>query len=160
MAKKTTEVKEKHFTLFEHISNLTQQKVSWDKYKPEDIADFNPFMINLMLSHNIELIELVNMFQQYTVGVLDKREVYKLYLGLLPKKKIFIKYIKGDETEENKYYKEASQYIKHYFKNEISTDEAFEYIQFISSDDMTNILNSLGVEDKEIKKIIKHIYEQ
>ena len=42
-----------------------------------------------------DLIEIVDMFQQYTIGPLSKKHVYQLYHDILPKKKMYAKYIKG-----------------------------------------------------------------
>lgn len=145
------------YTLFDHIENLSKNKIPYDKYTKEDLVDFNPFLINLMLSHNIDIIEFINMFQQYTVGILGKREVYKLYLGLLPKKKIYIKYIKGEQNEQDKEVKQLSIYIKKYFNDEISTNEAMDYISLLTKLDLEIMLNELGIEDKEIKKLLKNI---
>ena len=86
-------------TLFEHLSGIKEKKTPWESLSVMDKKSFEPFMVNRFLSMNVELLELVNELQMYTIGQLSPKEVYKLYLDTLPKKKSFDKYIKakGDD---------------------------------------------------------------
>jgi len=67
-------------SLFDHLSGITDKKVSWDSLSEVDRKSFSPYMVNRFLSMNMDFIELVNEFQKYTIGELSNREVYKLYL--------------------------------------------------------------------------------
>jgi hypothetical protein len=82
-------------TIFDQLANLTHKKVAWGKLNEVDQKSFSPYIINRWLSMNPDYIELVDMLQQYTIGLLDKKQVYQLYYELLPQQKTFSKYIKG-----------------------------------------------------------------
>ena len=75
MAAKTN----KPATLFDHLANITWKKIPWSKLTESDQKSFSPYLINRWLSMNMDYIELVDMFQQYTIGPLSKKHVYQLY---------------------------------------------------------------------------------
>ena len=88
-------------TIFDHLAGITHKKTKWDDLTEADQKSFSPYLINRWLSMAPELIEIVDMFQHYTIGPLTKEHVYKLYYDILPKGKFFNKYIKGKKS--NKY---------------------------------------------------------
>ena len=55
----------------------------------------NTFIINRWLSMDEHLIQIVNYFQKYSIGLLEPRDTYMWYRDIIPKKKRFNKYIKG-----------------------------------------------------------------
>jgi len=149
-------MEEKKITIFDFMANLTDKKVKWDTYTESDIKQFSPYMINRWFSQHYNLTELVNEFQRYTIGLLEKREVYKLYFGILPKSKFFSKYIKS--SAENKYNEKLIQIFKTYF--ELGTDDVFDYLEIMARDEngieqIILILKKYGIDDKEIKKLLK-----
>lgn len=145
----------KALTLFDHIGGLTDKKTPWSQLSEMDRKSFSPYMINRFLSMSPDMIEFVNELQKYTIGILSPREVYNLYLDILPKKKMFLKYIKGDGKE--KYSNTLVDYVSKYY--ECSNLEAKEYLDIFSSNEeykseLVSILQKFGLTDKEIKKII------
>ena len=84
-------------TIFDHIANITYKKVPWENLSELDQKSFSPYLINRWLSMNIGLIEIIDLFQQYTIGPLSRKHVYQLYYDILPAKKMFSKYIKGNK---------------------------------------------------------------
>ena len=141
-------------TLFDHLSGLTYDKVSWESLTEADRKSFSAFMINRWLSMNLNFIEIVNEFQQYTIGQLDPREVYKLYLEFLPKQKQFNKYIKG--KKEDRYNPALVDLISKHFL--VSLDEASEYIdmyQNTSINTLKEIIKKYGKTDKEVSALLK-----
>ena len=80
-AKKIT----KPATIFDHLANITWKKKPWSELTELDQKSFSPYLINRWLSMNPDLIEIVDMFQQYTIGPLNKKHVYQLYFDVLPK---------------------------------------------------------------------------
>ena len=72
-------------TLFDHLANITWKKKPWSELSETDQKSFSPYLINRWLSMNINYIELVDMFQQYTIGPLNKKHVYELYFDFMPK---------------------------------------------------------------------------
>ena len=142
-------------SIIEHLDNMTINKKPWADYTAVEAKSISPFAINRWLSMNYNFIEFINMLQKYTVGLLDTREVYKLYLDLLPKQKTYSKYIKGNK--EALYSEDLIGYFTKYF--EVSTVEAKTYldIYFKTPEGMTKvreILEKYGLEEKKINKII------
>jgi len=141
-------------TIFDHLSHITEKKTPWDKLSEADQKSFSPYLINRWLSMNMDLIEIVDMFQQYTIGELDRKHVYQLYQELLPKRKMYTKYIKAKDSD--KYNKELLEFVaKHY---QISIREATEYVAIMLDMDkelVIDILRKYGKTDKEIKSLMK-----
>lgn len=141
-------------TLFDHLSFITDKKVSWDSLSDVDKKSFSPYMINRFLSMNRDFIELVNEFQKYTIGTLESREVYKLYSDVLPKQKQFNKYIKGKKSD--KYNPELVELIANHYL--ISEQVAVEYLDMLfetSLNTVKEIVKKYGKSDKEISKLLK-----
>ena len=146
-AKKIT----KPATIFDHLANITWKKKPWSELTELDQKSFSPYLINRWLSMNPDLIEIVDMFQQYTIGPLSKKHVYQLYLDFLPKAKMFAKYIKG--KKQDKYNKELVKLIAGHYQ--IARIEAEEYISLLEKNDVTDILKRYGKNEKEIKGLLK-----
>ena len=101
----------------------------------------------------MELTELVNELQVYTIGQLRPQETYKLYHELLPSNKAFSKYIKG--KADDKY--EASlinQIAEHY---QIGKSEAVDYIELMNKETLDRIISMYGYSDGDKKKLLKGI---
>tara|TARA_Y100000356_G_C11124856_1_gene216749 strand:- start:147 stop:578 length:432 start_codon:yes stop_codon:yes gene_type:complete len=138
-------------TIFDHLANITWKKTPWDKLDEASQKTFSPYLINRWLSMNMDYIEIVDMFQQYTIGPLSKKHVYQLYFDFLPKQKSFNKYIKG--KKQDKYNKELVQLIANHYQ--IARIEAEEYIGLLGKDNISDILKRYGKNDKEIKGLLK-----
>lgn len=141
-------------TLFDHLSHITDKKTPWDKLSEMDQKSFTPYLINRWLSMNPDYIELVDMLQQYTIGGLDRKHVYQLYLDLLPKRKVYTKYIKGKDSD--KYNKELIEFIALHYQ--VSERESYEYVAMLMDFDkefLIDILAKYGKTEKEIKKLLK-----
>jgi len=142
--------------IFDHISNITDKKAKWEDYSESDAKTFEPFMINRFLSMSYDLIEFINLFQKYTLGKLGKRETFKLYAGILPKQKYYLKYIKS--TSEGNYVPELVEYIAKYFES--SKTEAIDYLDIYYKTDegiqeVREIIEKYGLEEKKITALLK-----
>ena len=138
-------------TLFDHLANITWKKKPWSELSETDQKSFSPYLINRWLSMNINYIELVDMFQQYTIGPLNKKHVYQLYFDFLPKQKSFNKYIKG--KKQDKYNKELVKLIANHYQ--VAKIEAEEYISLLEQSEISSLLKKYGKTDKEIKGLLK-----
>ena len=138
-------------TLFQHLSGLKESKTSWDSLSVMDKKTFEPFMVNRFLSMNMGLLELVNELQKFTIGQLSPKDVYKMYLDFLPKKRSFDKYIKG--KKDDKYNSNVLEYLAKYYS--VSQREVRDYLEILSKDDITTILLKYGLDKKEVKKWLK-----
>lgn len=136
-------------TLFDHLKNIFVTKTNWNKLSDADKKTWNSFMVNKYISMQggTESI-LVNTLQKYNV---DPEIQYRFYKSVLPAGSRQIKYIKGSGKT-----KEQAEMIDILAKQmEISKREAGEYIDLLSEDDKTTMLQELGYDQKEIKKILK-----
>ena len=150
MAKKSTNtVKAK--SIFQHLSGIKEKKESWTSLSDMDKKSFSPFIINRWLSMNLDLLPIVNILQKYTIGFLSARDVYKVYLDFLPKKKTFDKYIKGSKS--SKYNKEVLEYLSKWYG--VSQREVTEYLEILPKGDVMDILMKYGLTEKESKKLLK-----
>lgn len=147
---------DKSKSLFDHLNGITALKTKWENLSEADRKTFSVYMINRFLSMNSGLTELIDDLQKYTINVLSPREAYKLYSDLLPKEKMFFKYVKGDKEE--KYLEKLVNLVSKYY--ECSNKEAVEYIDILMKKEelkaqLISILKAYGLEDKEIKKLVK-----
>ena len=78
------------------------------------------------------------------------KAVYQFWCNVLPKKKTYLKNIKG---KKDKFNKEVINYLVKYF--EISKQQASEYAKLMPKENLTYMLKEYGKTDKEIKKMIK-----
>ena len=140
-------------TIFDFIGGVTDKKREWKKWSETDQKKFSPFIVNRWLSMRMELTELVNELQTYTIGLLRPQETYRLYYELLPTNKSFAKYIKG--KSEDKFDKDLiAQLAEHY---QVSKSEAGDYADLLDKVALERIITMYGYSDAEKKKKLKGI---
>jgi hypothetical protein len=140
-------------TIFDLIGGLTDKKREWKKWSETDQKKFSPFIVNRWLSMRMELTELVNEFQTYTIGLLRPQETYRLYYELLPTNKSFAKYIKG--KSEDKFDKDLiAQLAEHY---QVSKSEAADYADLMDKIALDRIITMYGYSEAEKKRMLKGI---
>jgi hypothetical protein len=148
--KRTTkkEASKKTLTIFDWLKEITYNKSPWNSFTEEDRESFNPYMIHRFLSMNPDYIDFVNTVQ--IVPYTNKERVYNIYLYTIPKRDMWLKYIKSTKA------KKQETLLKHvavYY--ECSLSEAEEYVDILGNNGVFTILKKLGVDDKEIKKLLK-----
>lgn len=140
-------------TIFDFIGGLTDKKKEWNKWSESDQKKFSVYIVNRWLSMRMELTEMINELQTYTIGLLRPQETYKLYHEILPNNKAFAKYIKG--KSEDKYDAALiSQIAEHY---QVSKTEAADYIDLMDKISCERILTMYGYSEGEKKKLLKGI---
>jgi len=98
-----------------------------------------------------DFLEIVNYFQKYSIGTLEPREVYKWYCDMLPKGKRFNKYIKG--KKDKKYNTELIDIMVTHF--ECSKRQVKDYLDLIAKNELIEILEKYGMNEKTIKRLLK-----
>jgi hypothetical protein len=93
-------------------------------------------------------VDIANIAQK--LPMTESEKIYTIYKTMLPKKKMFLKYIKSKNKKSNK---ELLQYISEYFK--CSFREADNYITILKNKGVKSILEEMGINEKEIKKLLK-----
>jgi hypothetical protein len=138
-------------TIFDWLNQINYEKKSWDKFSEDEQKKFSTFIINRWLSMDENLIQIVNYFQKYSIGILEPRDTYKWYCNIIPKQKRFNKYVKGKNAV--KYDAELINTICKFY--ETSKQECVEYISMMGKKELTSILELYGKEPKQIKKLLK-----
>ena len=146
-----TKIKRKN--LFDHINAITSRQRSnyWDEITDEDKKSWSNYMVNRFLSMKIDWIEFVNEVQKYP---LKPKELYKVYIDIIPKKRQWLKYIKGDK--EMKYPKWVYEIVAKHLQ--ISIREASDAVDMYELShggqaELTDILIKYGRTVEEIHKI-------
>tara|TARA_R110002073_G_scaffold298956_1_gene465720 strand:+ start:1091 stop:1507 length:417 start_codon:yes stop_codon:yes gene_type:complete len=137
-------------TVFNWLNEITVKKTPPTQFEKEDWDGWNSYMVHRFLSMNKGYINIVNLAQKFHPT--DKEGLYNFYKEILPKKKIWNKYIKNQNKKDTK---ELSNILSDYFK--IGLDESSSYIPVLEKKVITEILYSIGKEKKEINKLIKSI---
>ena len=153
MKKKTKSKKPKVKGLFDHITHITQKQTKgyWDSLNETEKKQWSNYMIHRFLSMKMEYVDVVNEIQRYN---LKPKDLYKLYIDILPKKKEWLKYIKG--KKKMKHEKWLLEIIAKYYES--SLKEAHEYLEVFYATEqnkanLKTILQKYGVDPKEIKKL-------
>ena len=146
-----TKIKRKN--LFDHINAITSRQHSnyWDEISDEDKKSWSNYMVNRFLSIKMEWIEFVNEVQKYP---LKPKELYKVYTDILPKKRQWLKYIKGDK--EMKYPNWVYEIVAKHLQ--ISLREASDAVDMYELShggqaELIDILLKYGRTNEEIHKI-------
>ena len=135
-------------TIFQWLNEITLYKSSPEEFSQESWDKWNTFMICRYLSMDINYIDIVNYVQK--VNPQSKKEIYTIYREMIPKKKVYLKYVKN---ENKKNYQELAEYIADYL--ECGLGEADEYIPILQEHGIRGILWKMGVEEDETEKLIK-----
>ena len=138
-------------TIFNWINEILVSKKHWNDFTEDEQKKFSPFIINRWLSMDKEFLEIVNYFQKYSIGTLEPREVYKWYCDMLPRGKRFNKYIKG--KKDKKYNTELIDIMVQHF--ECSKSQVKDYLDLIAKDELIDILEKYGMNEKTIKRLLK-----
>ena len=138
-------------TIIDWMNQLLVHKKHWDDFTEDEQKKFSPFIINRWLSMDKDFLEIVNYFQKYSIGTLEPREVYKWYCDMLPKGKRFNKYIKG--KKDKKYNTELIDIMVTHF--ECSKLQVKDYLDLIAKNELIEILEKYGMNEKTIKRLLK-----
>jgi hypothetical protein len=135
-------------TIWNWLEEITYKKSDVNSFDEQDWDTFNSYMIHRFISMNPYYIELVNEVQ--TILPTEKKQIYTIYRELIPKRKVFLKYIKGNSS---KYNPELMELLSNHF--ECPKKEAKEYFDILGKVKIKNLLSKMGFEKKEITKLLK-----
>ena len=135
-------------TLFNWLDEITIKKTPASQFSEKDWEGWNSYMVHRFMSMGKNNIEISNMAQRFLPT--DKNGIYNFYCSMIPKKKVWNKYIKSSIKPKNK---ELVKILANYF--ECGTHEADNYIDVIGKDEVKSILSSIGKEKKEITQLFK-----
>ena len=135
-------------TIFQWLNEITLYKSSPEDFSQESWDNFNSYMIHRYLSMDINYIDIVNYVQK--VNPQSKKQIYTIYQEMIPKKKVYLKYVKNQNKRN---YQELAEYIAEYL--ECGLGEADEYIPILQEHGVRGILWKMGVDEDETEKLIK-----
>ena len=142
-------------TLFDHIKAITseQNPKYWDTLDESDKRTWSNFMVHRFLSMNPDWIELLSEIQPLT-QTLEPKQLYQVMIGLLPKGKYYLKYVKGKGVD--KYEKWLVDLIKQDYQ--CSSRQAEEYVEILYStkegrEHIKYTCERYGIEKKLITKL-------
>jgi hypothetical protein len=135
-------------TIFDWLKEINTLKSHPDKFTTQDWDIWNSYMVHRFLSQNVNFIEIVNEIQ--LLPPTSKKQIYTIYREFIPKNNKWSKYIKSSNKEPNK---DLVLKLKDYFK--VSTREIKDYLKILSKKEIQDILNKQGLEEKEIKTLLK-----
>jgi len=140
-------------SLFDHVNQVTavQNPNYWEDISDEDKKTWSNYMVNRFLSMKSDWIDLVNEIQKYP---LEPKELYKVYTSILPKKKQWLRYIKGDKKMD--YPKWVYEIVAK--DMQVSMREAVSAVEVYAmstggQSELADMLLKYGTEDKEIRKL-------
>jgi len=123
----------------------------WEDFDEISQKKFSGYMVNRFMSMKLELVNFVNDLQKLE---LDKKNLYNVYKEILPRKKMWFKYIKASKT--TKYESWLTDILCKHF--EASKKEVISYIEILLDSkngklELRDILEKYGTDPKLIKKL-------
>lgn len=141
--------------LFDHLNAITSEQDPnyFDKLSEEDMKTWSNFMINRFLSMKVEWVQMIADLLPLS-QTLAPKEMYKMYIGIIPKGRHYTKYIKG--RGEEKYEAFLIDLIKRYYT--CSEKEAMEYAEILYAtrdgrESIKELCEMYGTPKKEITKL-------
>lgn len=134
--------------IFDWLKEVNTKKTPTNDFTDKDWEVWNSYMVHRFLSMNPDFIEIVNETQ--VLPPTSKKQIYSIYKEYIPKNNKWSKYIKSSNKESNK---DLMEYLKSYFK--VSTREIKDYLKILDKKEIQSILTQQGLEEKEIKKLLK-----
>jgi len=137
-------------TIFDWLKQITSEKKSWASFTKDQQESFNSYMVHRFVSMYEPYVEVANIGQ--SIPYPEKEKTYKFYCNMLPKKNVFLKYIKSSKKKPSK---DLLQYIANFYV--VSLGEAEDYIYLLKKEGIEHVLEKSGIEPKQIKKFLKEV---
>jgi hypothetical protein len=134
--------------VFDWLKEINSTKSHPDTFTNQDWDIWNSYMVHRFLSMNSDYIELVNEVQALPPS--NKKQIYSIYREYIPKNNKWSKYVKSSSKE---FDKDLVLQLKKYFN--VSAREIKDYLKILDKKEVQSILNKQGLEEKEIKKLLK-----
>ena len=135
-------------TPFDFLRLVHDKKIKWEDLNEDEQKTYNKFIINRALGFNNNMLDIVNRLQGYDV---TPKESFKYYQSMTGNKFKFNKWIKGNK--EKSFNPELLLKIAGYL--ECSKKQASEYLNILSKKETKSLLKHIGLQDSEIKKLMK-----
>lgn len=131
--------------IFTILNYITWDKKPWDTLSEEEKNCVQPYMIHRYVSMKQEYIEIANIIQKYNIV---PKAVYEFYCEMLPKRKVFLKYVKGGKKHDTDKLELLSEYLQ------CSQRELKDNMHMFSDEEVKEISNQIrgNTSKKKAKK--------
>lgn len=106
-------------------------------------------MVHRFVSMHVYYVEIADYAQSMLPNM--KKQIYNFYKEMLPKKKVWLQYVKSKTETVNK---DLVEDIAKYY--EVGATDALSYIAVMTKEEIPIILGEMGKDEKEIKKLLKN----
>ena len=144
MKKKEDKIK----NIFDWLQHITLYKTPASEFTDNDWEKFNSYMVHRFVSMHVYYVEIADYAQSMLPTM--KKEIYNFYREMLPKKKVWLQYIKSKTEAVNK---DLVEDIAKYY--EVGAADALSYIAVMTKEEISITLGEMGKDEKEIKKLLK-----
>ena len=141
--------KDKIKNIFDWLQHITLYKTSAEEFTDNDWEKFNSYMVHRFISMHVYYVEIADYAQSMLPNM--KKQIYNFYREMIPKKKVWLQYIKSKTENINK---DLVECIAKYY--EVGTADALSYIAVMTKEEIPIILGEMGYDKKEIKKLLKN----
>jgi len=135
-------------TVWKWLEEITYFKTPIEDISEESWDNWNSYTVNRSISMKQEYVELSNFVQSIPYD--QKKQIYSIYKEMLPKRKVFLKWIKSTQPSPNP---QLVEYVASYY--EVGQFTAKEYTKVLTNKEKKSILENMGVDEKEQKKLLK-----
>jgi len=140
--------KDKIKNIFDWLQHITLYKTPASEFSDNDWEKFNSYMVHRFISMHVNHVKIADYAQSMLPTM--KKQIYNFYKEMLPKKKVWLQYIKSKTETVNK---DLVEDIAKYY--EVGAADARSYIAVMTKEEIPIILSEMGKDEKEIKKLLK-----
>jgi hypothetical protein len=140
--------KNKIRNIFDWLQHITLYKTPASEFTDNDWENFNSYMVHRFISMSPYYVEVADYAQSMLPTM--KKEIYNFYKEMIPKRKVWLQYIKSKTKTINK---DLIEDIAKYY--EVGVADATSYIAVMAKEEISIILSEMGKDNKEIKKLLK-----
>ena len=140
--------KNKIKNIFDWLQHITLYKTPASEFTDNDWENFNSYMVHRFISMSPYYVEVADYAQSMLPTM--KKEIYNFYREMIPKRKVWLQYIKSKTKNINK---DLIEDIAKYY--EVGTADATSYIAVMTKEEISIVLSKMGKDNKEIKKLLK-----
>ena len=141
-------MKDKTKNIFDWLQHITLYKTPASEFTDNDWENFNSYMVHRFISMSPYYVEVADYAQSMLPTM--KKQIYNFYKEMIPKRKVWLQYIKSKTKTVNK---DLIEDIAKYY--EVGVTDATSYFKVMTKEEISIILNEMGKDSKEIKKLLK-----
>ena len=95
-----TQSKKQIKNIFGWLEEITVNKSPLSSISDESWDTWNSYMVHRYVSMNQDYVDIANLVQK--INPQNKKQIYSIYKEMIPKRKMWLKYIKNEAKKEQK----------------------------------------------------------